>query len=94
MYKNKVLVTIYRWHGLFFSEAKRHGYLTLMQKFHINIVRKELYIGFITMVVQKQFSIFHNFIFNTYISPNYPGELFILCARHIQSLNAKFTHFE
>lgn len=50
--------------------------------------------GFNTIDVQKQFSIFHNFIFNTYISPNYPGELYMLCARHIQSLNVKFTYFE
>lgn len=50
--------------------------------------------GFTTMDVQKQFSIFHHSIFNTYISQNYPGELSILCTRHIQSLNAKFTHFQ
>lgn len=50
--------------------------------------------GFTTMDIQKQFSIFHNFIFNTYISSNYPGELSVLHARHIQSLNAKFTYFE
>lgn len=29
-----------------FSEAKRHGYLTLMQKFHIKIVRKIAIYGF------------------------------------------------
>lgn len=93
MQKNKI--TTYRWHDLSLFRAKRHGYLTLMQKLHIKIVKKkQLYVGFTAMDVQKQFSIFHNYIFNTYISPNYPGELSILCTRHVQSLKAKFTHFK
>lgn len=71
-----------------FSEAKSYGYLTLIQKFHIKIERK------IATDVQKQFSIFHNLIFNMYICPNDPGEFSIQCTRHIQSLNSKFTHFD